>query len=109
MQPTTGRIVMFKLVQRDVEAINRRRTTGVSIAERMKLGTWPQGAQAHIGNPVTEGDILPMIVCRVWPDEFGPGTFGVNGQVFLDGCDNLWITSAGEGIGVGQWSWPEKV
>lgn len=38
-----------------------------------------------------------------WQDE--PG---INGQVFLDGNDTLWVTSADEGTEPGQWSWPVK-
>lgn len=107
MKPTIGRIVHYKLTAADADQINRRRTTGNSIYDRIKSEKWPVGAQAHIGNHANENDTLPMLICRVWPDEFGPNFDGVNGQVFLDGNDSLWITSAGEGDKAGQFAWPK--
>ncbi len=77
----------------------RRRTTAQSIAERMKdtkdegltpkSPTWPAGAQAHIGNDVHAGDILPAMVVRVWSQESGCS----NLRVILDGTDEYWATS----------------
>lgn len=109
------------LSEEDAQQINRRRTTGASIADRMKprhvsAGTdvmsilappikiidWPTGAQAHIGNEVHGGDLFPMIVTEIW----GPGC--CNGQVFLDGNDVLWVTSVMEGPGPHTWIWPAK-
>jgi hypothetical protein len=121
MQPTIGRTLIFKITEEQAQHINRRRTTGESIAARIQnngqiatdgavIGEqWPIGAQAHIGNFVYEGNSYPLIVTNVWPDEFGAGKPGVNGQVILDGNDSLWVTSAGEGEENGQWQWPEKV
>ena len=114
MKPTIGRIVIYRLSNQDAEAMERRRTTGASIAERIKKNTpdsscWPLGAQAHIGNPLYEGAEVPMVIIRVWPDEFGTGIPGVNGQAFLDGNDSLWVTSVKEGNEPGTWHWPERV
>lgn len=109
MKPTIGRIVHYRLSQEAVEMIARRRTTSSSIADRIKGGEWPLGAQAHIGNPHHKGQVLPMIITVVWPNEYGPNFDGVNGQVILDGNDTLWVTSVKEGTEDGQWSWPEKV
>jgi hypothetical protein len=64
--------------------------------------SWPIGAQAHIGNVVAAGNEFPMIVVAVWSDS-------VNGQVFLDGNDCLWVTAVHEGTQNGQWDWPERV
>ena len=116
--PSMGRIVHYQLSAADAQQINRRRTTGKSIADRMKLGVvgyhadadspddlraWPAGAQAHIGNVVVEGDIFPMLIVRVW----GPtASSAVNGQVFLDGCDVFWATSRVAGDQPGTWAWP---
>jgi hypothetical protein len=108
MRPTVGRIVHFKVSAGVAEQVNRRRTNGASVGERIQAKIWPLGAQAHVGNEAREGDVLPMVICRVWPEEFGPGADGVNGQVFLDGNDTFWVTSAKEGIGVGEWSWPPR-
>ena len=123
MEVTLGRIVLYKLSSDDAAQINRRRTTGSSIAERIKNNNlpeamgepeserdsfqfrqkWPLGAQAHIGNSVSEGDVFPMMVTKVWQ----PGY--VNGQVFLDGNDCFWATSVIEGNDERQWSWPPRV
>lgn len=121
MQPTIGRILHYRLSEQDVAAMTRRRTTSASIAARMKnaippqegqnqdtIYGWPAGAQAHIGNPVSVGAIVPLIVVVVWPNEFGHGIPGVNGQALLDGNDALWVTSAKEGTEPGTWSWPTR-
>lgn len=90
-----GQIVNYVLSSDDAIQINRRRTYGQSIAERIKEDKWPIRAQAHIGNPVEEKQVYPMIIIRVWSESL------VNGQVFLDGTDSYWVTSAnrgGEGV-----------
>jgi hypothetical protein len=104
-QPSTGETVLYRLSQQDVDAITGRRTTGSAIHERIQKGAWPLGAQAHIGNPVNVGDEVPLTIVRVWPDEYGPGVPGVNGQGLLDGTDTLWVLSAREGSEPGQWRW----
>lgn len=115
--PSIGRIVHYKLSASDVELIMRRRTTGMSIAERLKVNAspdlggsipvvaWPAGAQAHIGNNVYEGDVFPMLIVRVWGST--PES-AVNGQVFLDGNDVFWATSRTVGEQNGQFSWPTR-
>ena len=103
MIPTIGRLVIYKLTASDAEQVNRRRTTAVSIVERIKVLMWPLGAQAHIGNTVAEGDEFPMLIVRLWGTT---ETSCVNGQVFLDGSDVLWVTSVSQGI---NWRWPERV
>lgn len=107
MEITIGRIVLYELTGQDAMEINRRRTNGPAIAERIKKNTpvcsvWPIGSQAHIGNKVQAGELYPMIVTRVW----APGY--VNGQVLLDGNDCLWATSVQEGAGGHTWQWPPR-
>ncbi len=117
MKPTIGRIVHYVLTAENAEQINRRRTTGASIAQRIGAmvlsedGTatgalWPVGAQAHIGNVVSEGDVVPMTIIRVWSEGL------VNGQAMLDGNDALWVTSAHCSTAVGGapgcWNWPPR-
>lgn len=109
MAPTTGRIVHYMLSENDAEQVNRRRTSSASIAGQIPLGKWPIGAQAHIGNRPSAGDVVPLLIVRVWPDEYGVDVPGVNGQAFLDGNDVLWVTSVREGAEPGQWMWPPKV
>lgn len=108
MKPTTGRTVHFRLSADQANQVNRRRTDSASIRERMSTGAWPAGAQAHVGNYASEGDVVPLVVVRVWPDEYGPGVPGVNGQAILDGNDQLWVTSAKEGSLPGEWFWPPR-
>lgn len=115
--PTKGRIVLYRLSADDAVQINRRRTTGTSIADRLKVQVgedslsgekttaWPAGAQAHIGNEAHEGDVFPMLIVQVW----GPtASSAVNGQVFLDGNDVFWATSRSVGDQPGTWSWPTR-
>ena len=122
--PTIGRIVHYRLSADDAAQINRRRTTGKSIQERLLWGVagrhseavpaqsvdggvraWPAGAQAHIGNEAHEGDVHPMLIVKTWGDT---ATSSVNGQVLLDGNDVLWATSVSVGEGPRSWSWPVR-
>lgn len=101
-QPTIGRIVHYKLSQNDTISINRRRVyyVGNPMPEN-----WPEGAQAHVGHQAEIGQVVPLIVVVVWPNADG---FNVNGQAFLDGNDTLWVSGAKEGLGPGQWPWPQR-
>ncbi len=114
--PSIGRIVHYRLSAEDAEQINRRRTTGKSIADRLRIQisdrecmtpllAWPPGAQAHIGNDVAEGDTFPMLIVRAWGNT---PTSAVNGQVFLDGNDVFWATSRTVGDQPGTFSWPTR-
>lgn len=110
--PTIGRIVHYRLSGDDAAQINRRRTNGTSIAERIKVAPgndmmhgWPVGAQAHIGNDAKEGDTHPMLIVKTWG---GNPDSAVNGQVFLDGNDVFWATSRTVGEGPGTFSWPTR-
>ena len=58
MQPTVGRILHYRLSPADVEHIRRRRVA------KPHEG-WPQGAQAHVGNPPNVGEVVPFIVVLV--------------------------------------------
>ena len=95
--PTIGRIVHYRLSAVDVGEINRRRNGDPHSP------SWPSGAQAHVGNYVNPGEVVPMIVAKVW----GPDC--INGQAILDGNDSLWVTSALLGDGERNWSWPPRV
>ena len=89
MDITVGRTVHFILTAEQAEQINRR--------------TLPAR-----GNSASAGDVVPLVVVRVWPNEFGDQP-GINGQAILDGNDTLWITSAKEGTEPGTWQWPPRV
>lgn len=104
MKPSIGRIVHYRLSANDVEASTRRRVQ----PQAPHKPEWPKGAQAHVGNPHGVGQIVPLLVVVVWPNEHGPDFDGVNGQAFLDGNDVLWICSAKEGTEPGNWQWPKR-
>jgi hypothetical protein len=112
MKPTLGRIVHYKLTAGDVEQINRRREdfhafNRANRASAASPGYFPgrSGHVGHFGNEVTEGDVYPATVVRI----FSPGSTTVNLQVQLDGNDTYWATSRPEGDEPGQWSWPPRV
>lgn len=52
------------------------------------------------GNCHREGEQVPMVVVRDWGGS-------VNGRALLDGEGDLWIPSAVQGSGLGQWMLPE--
>ncbi len=105
MKASIGRIVRYHLTEQDAEQINRRRTTGESIADRIIEAVWPVGAQAHIGNVVQKGDPVAAIIVAVFGDDL------VNAQALLDGTDALWLTSVSFSIHGpdGTWDWPPQV
>lgn len=106
--PTIGRIVHYVLSKEDAAQINRRRTDGASIAERLTRARWHEGAQAHIGNSAFVGMILPAIVVSSFGDS---EDLPINLQVFLDGNDTFWATSRHLRIGEqngGYWQWPPQ-
>lgn len=118
MKPTIGRIVIYKLTQDDADKINRRRTTGLSIAERMRDDKWPTGAQAHIGDKVKAYSDLPMIITAVYDGPVEGSANIIDGQVFLNGTDTFWAQGIEEDEGGdgsvdndfldGHWRWPKE-
>lgn len=105
LTPMIGRIVHYTLSAQDADAINRRRKDASNLrhAHTYDGGTVRTGEQVHVGNSVCEGDVFPMLITRVWGDT--PQS-PVNGQVFLDGNDTYWVTSAMEGKGPRHYQWP---
>lgn len=87
--PSAGRIVHYELDDNDVLQIRNRRVA--------------TGAQ---GNAVHKGDVYPMLIARTWGDT--PES-SVNGTVFLDGPDSLWVTSVAQGEGPRRWHVPPRV
>lgn len=55
---------------------------------------------ALVGNQPSVGDELPLIVVWTHPDPAAPI---VNGQVFLDGNDSLWVYNRPHGVDDGEW------
>lgn len=101
MTPTVGRIVHYRLTAADAEAVNRRRADAFAKIENMRKHR--PGFQAHIGNPASEGQTVAMMIVAVWGDDC------VNGQVFLDGNDSLWVTSRMYGPEPGEWRWAPRI
>jgi hypothetical protein len=91
-----GDHVLYCLSFQDAEAINRRYEDARN--ERERIRDERPGLQAHTGNPVMVGDVFGMVVTVVHSDEC------INGKVFLDGNDDLWVTSAPLGLGPGNWN-----
>jgi hypothetical protein len=91
MTATIGRIVHYRLSADDVTNIKAQRLDNDLIR----------------GNQPCEGQVLPLIVTIVWPNEYGDHE-GINGQVLLDGNDSLWVTSRKDGAEPGCWSWPPR-
>lgn len=89
--PTIGRVVHYTLTAGDAGDIMSRRLMGTEPRRR--------------GSPVTAGEVFPMLITRVWGAD--PGA-AVQGQVFLDGDDTLWVTSVTVGEGVRHFAWPPR-
>jgi len=99
MKPSIGRIVHYTITATDANQINRRRTD----ARESQAASLASGAVIHSGNEAEAGEVYPLLVTRVWPNQL------VNGQLFLDGNDTLWVTSVQEGEGERTWCWPPRV
>jgi len=89
-----GDVVLYRLSEDDAHLINRRRE---DFETYLHSGGSATGHVGHVGNGARENDLFPAIVVRVWPDS-------VNLQVFLDGNDLYWATSASFGDQPGQWT-----
>lgn len=94
MIPSIGRIVHYKLQQHDIESIRQQRFDG-------------QNNFGDRGNPVEVGDVFPAMITRVWDPEPTEESV-VQLQVFLDGNDQIWASSAHQGEENGQWREPKR-
>jgi hypothetical protein len=95
MIPSIGRIVHYTLTASDAAGINIRRIH-------------PVAEGLFHGNTAHAGDVYPMMITRVWSAEPDEDTV-VQGQVFLDGNDTLWVTSVAQGHEERQWFEPVRV
>ncbi len=96
-----GMMVLYRLTEGDAKATNMRREDARQNIEKMRDER--PGFQAHIGNKVSEGDRVPMIITQVSPNSIEPRVHGFNWQVFLDGNDSLWVMAVQEGDQPGEW------
>ena len=92
MIPSIGRIVSYTLGAQNAVEINRRRAD----SRASNIAGDKSGAQVHVGNDAASGQVYPMMITRVW-DSAPTDESVVQGQVFLDGNDVLWVTSAKQG------------
>lgn len=102
--PSPGRIVNYVITADQAREINNRRAH--ADAHRSVHKAAANGTMVHVGASVTEGRKFPMIITAVHGDE---PTSLINGQVFLDGNDSLWVTSIAPGDQPGTYSWPQRL
>lgn len=89
--PYIGQILLYALAPSDVDLITSRRTNAESVRNRLKRNPpeWPEGAHANVGDPVTPGERVPLIVTRVDVE-----AQTVSGHVLLNGSDQHWVVQA---------------
>lgn len=90
----TGLMVLYRLTEADAKATNMRREDARQNREKMREER--PGFQAHVGNMVSEGERVPMVLTKA-------SHGAVNGQAFLDGSDSLWVVAVAEGDQPGEW------
>ena len=98
MLPSVGRLVHYTLTEDDAKQVNRRRKDAANNVGKIREDAL--GYMAHVGNAAEAGQVYPMLIVRVWGET---EQSSVNGQVFLDGTDTLWVISVGQGDGPRQW------
>jgi hypothetical protein len=101
-KPSIGRIVHYRLSEEDVRHIMRRRTTPDAIRKRVIEDRWPLGAQAHVGEPVEVGQVVPVLIVKTWSGDT------ISGRAFLDGSDELALHGVVSGDSLGTWFWPPR-
>lgn len=89
MKPTIGRIVHYRLSDKDVGLL--------------RMWCTQSGAECA---PVSEGQLVAMIITAV---SLTAEQHFVNGQCFLDGELRYWVKGADFGEMPGTWSWPPRV
>src|SRR5688572_15477696 len=91
-QVALGRIVQYVLSERDVQRGYKARNETGSSKE---------------GNPIQVGWTCPMMIVAILPYEGEPR---VNGQVFLDGNDTLWVEGREHSLSgqLSTWHWHDE-
>lgn len=92
---TVGRIVRYVLSAADCRAIEDNEDL---------VNQLIRGNPILVGNTPREGEIVPAVVVVPWSDT------RFNGQAFLDGNQNVWLTSVSldqETKRPGTWHWAE--
>lgn len=101
--PRRGQMVDYKLTQSDADQINAARDCRSPQHDSLVAA----GVRLHRGDRASAGQVFPMLIVVVWSNSPTPQT-AVNGQVFLDGNDVVWITSRCQGDGEGQFTIPAQ-
>ena len=101
LQTCIGQIVQFVLTEDMCKAIYRRRDDAYNNLPIIRKEA-KAGYIAYVGYPPQSGEIVPMIITRVWDENL------VNGQIILDGNDHYWATSVARGPSYGEWEFPES-
>lgn len=85
---SVGRIVHYRVTEKDLYSIRFH----------------------HPGTLSVEGDILPMLIVRVWVAGGSGEVAYVSGRLFVDGegPGSIWLPKVEEGTEPGQWYWPER-
>lgn len=94
MIPSIGRIVHYTLTEGNAKQITR-----------LRIDSGVGSSFARVGNTPSAGEVYPMLITRLWTDNPDQHSV-VQGQVFLDGNDSLWVTSVKQGDNEGQWHQP---
>lgn len=103
-----GDVVLYIITPDDVKEINSRRTDERTVRYYRNRDRWPQGIQAHVGNPVRTGEAYPATVVRLNTKE---GVLeSANLQVTLDGSDCFWVQTKefSEDGKIGTWTLPPR-
>lgn len=120
MEPTVGRIVLYKIAPKDLRHFLLGNPTaklrGAEDSEDLdSLLTLNPAAAENVfvewrGNPLKVGDEYPMVVVRPWhtPGHYKAGISVLNGHVLLDGPGSLHALSVNEGTIPGNWRWPPR-
>lgn len=84
---TLGTTLLYRLSIDDVRRITEQRGTSTTTGR---------------GNAHSVGEPRPLLVTAITLEGDGATTH-INGQVLLDGADQLWVTHVREGAGWGEW------
>lgn len=90
--PRVADVVRYTVPEWLAAAVVRLRT------ESKESGT----LHAKGGNAVTAGDVLPLVITKLWGSS---PEAAFNGTLLLDGNHTMWVTSTSIGTGEGKCAW----
>jgi|WetSurMetagenome_2_1015567.scaffolds.fasta_scaffold56248_1 hypothetical protein len=89
MSLRVGQMYFYKLTAAEAALVNQRRQDAADFAKSNPSSK--QGLQSHAGNLAASGDVCPIMITKMKHTPGKPTT--VNGQVFLDGNDVLFVSN----------------